>query len=50
MKTYFSIRVVSANSKEEALEKILSEEFNEDHPLCDKILDSSRVQVDGLYQ
>lgn len=36
--TYYSIRVVTAKNKKEAIRKVQSEGFNENHPLCDSIL------------
>ena len=37
--TYFvSIRVIKAKNEKEALGKMLSEDFDESHELCDKIL------------
>jgi hypothetical protein len=40
MKTYYSIRVVRANSKEEAIGLIEDGQFAEDHPLCDRVSES----------
>ena len=37
-KFYFSIRVVKAISEEQAIDKICTEEFVEEHNLCDKVL------------
>ncbi len=36
--TYFSIRTVTSNSETKAITKICDGEFDESHPLCDKVL------------
>jgi len=38
MKKYYSIRVVEANSLDEAINAIMDEEFCEDDELCDAVL------------
>lgn len=38
MKKYYSIRVIQAESEDEALEKIYHDDFDESDDLCDKIL------------
>jgi hypothetical protein len=38
MTKFYSIRVIKAESEDEALEKIYMEEFDECDPLCDSIL------------
>ena len=44
-KLYYSIRVISAATHEEAEEKVQCGEFDEDHPLCDVILPEDRVII-----
>jgi hypothetical protein len=36
MKKYYSLRVVLAETEEEAIEKVLDQDFDEADPLCDK--------------
>lgn len=38
MKTYISIRVVRAKSNSQAVKKIFMQDFDEGHPLCDRVL------------
>lgn len=40
---YYNIRVVRASSLEEAMEAISSEQFEDDHPLCDVVLTKSEL-------
>jgi len=40
---YFSIRVVRANTKEEAIKKIENGDFEDRHPLCDKVLSGTKL-------
>lgn len=35
---YYSIRVIEAESIEEAIDKLEDEHFDEDHDLCDRIV------------
>ena len=35
---YYSIRVVEADNLEEAVAKVMSEDFDETDPICDKVL------------
>lgn len=44
-KLYYSIRVISAATHEEAEERAENGEFNEDHPLCDVILPEDMVII-----
>lgn len=37
-KTYYSIRVVKATSKNKAIEKVENQEFDESHKLSDEVL------------
>jgi len=37
-KTYYSIRVIKARTKKEAISKILTENFEEQHVLCDAVV------------
>lgn len=43
MKTYFSIRVVHANNKNQAVKKVIDANFDESHPLCDDILTDKQL-------
>ena len=38
MRKFYSIRVVKAESKEEAVEKVELNHFDESDPLCDKVV------------
>ena len=40
---FVSIRVIEAKNEEEALEKVLSEDFDESHELCDKIIPLNEI-------
>jgi len=40
---YYSIRVVEADSYDEAVQKVQDNEFNESDPMCDRV-----VEVDHL--
>lgn len=42
-KIYFSIRVVKAINKDKAADKIFSEEYEEDHTLCDEIMTTEEL-------
>lgn len=37
-KLYYSIRVVKAKSKKEAIDKILNQDFDMSHELCDEVI------------
>lgn len=42
-KTYYSIRVVQASSEKEAIKKIINENFDQSHVLCDRVFAESDV-------
>lgn len=37
-KLYYSIRVVKAKSKKDAIDKIIHQDFDTSHELCDEVL------------
>ena len=43
---YFSIRVVEAESLDDAIEKVQDNIFDEDHPLCDVVLNKDNFTID----
>lgn len=43
-KLYYSIRVVKAKSKQDAINKIGNQDFVESHELCDKVLTESQLK------
>ena len=45
MKYYYSIRVVEANSREEAIEKVQNQDFCEDHSRCDDVVLADNVTI-----
>lgn len=47
---WYNIRIIEADSHEEAMEKISSQEFLEEHPLCDVVLTLSDLMatLEGL--
>lgn len=45
MAAYFNIRVVNAESKDEAIQKVQDGEFDETHKLSDCIIDGDKVNI-----
>lgn len=44
MAKYYSIRVVNADSQEEADEKVRNNQFDESDPLCDTVMTSDGIR------
>jgi len=42
---FYSIRVVRAKNKEEAIEKVISGEFDERDPVCDIVIPAKEVVI-----
>lgn len=42
---WYSIRVVEAGTHEEAIEKVIENDFEESHPYCDVVVPESEVKV-----
>lgn len=51
MKTFISIRVIHADTKEEAIEKAQDGEFQDNHELCDRVIEiDAAINVLAAYQ
>ena len=51
MKKYYSIRVVMADNREEAVDKVCNQEFDESDDLCDRVITADEMAVfcsDGI--
>ena len=46
MTKYYSIRVVIAESRDEAIEKVENNEFEETDSLCDKVLTITELETE----
>jgi hypothetical protein len=42
---WFSLRAVRANSEEDAVNKVIEEDFEEEHPLCDVVIPASQIKI-----